>query len=424
MKYATSIKLGGELVAAIDSDYGDYKRLQLLCPNCKEPVFLQSLSKRVLGEREVSVCPHFKHFSVPDASLAVQCEQRVSVITEDDIRKAKAIARGQRLKKLQLAFWSLFIKGSKTSGHCLNCANQMQKEIDRFLKPDRAIFIKNQNFTSDYGVQDFYKDYIHGQDLNSFLNRTDEVRTKLLGNIDLYFLNPHADSWQRHKDVFSRHANISTQSKILEEIVSFLCTKSSKNLLLNCVAFGIIAVATERNQGIFEWFRSALITEKMTLWEVGLSAFCMELIKIDWLKALSHVEDLNINSSDVTYSDDFKVFPYNETDEWYCHDWIGEESITSDWGDLKKCLSHASDAINRNIHNPWEDDVWAEVLLEEEGQENDYVKEKTSKYKVAYHSKLNKIKYGCLSNGYYVTETFSIIHGSLYDDFMKQNKLN
>ena len=50
MKYATSVKFGGELINAFDCDYDDYKELQLLCPECKEPVYLQKYDSLFIEE--------------------------------------------------------------------------------------------------------------------------------------------------------------------------------------------------------------------------------------------------------------------------------------------------------------------------------------------------------------------------------------
>jgi hypothetical protein len=291
MKYAASIKLGGELVAAVDSDYGDYKRLQLLCPNCKEPVFLQSLSKRVLGEKEVSVCPHFKHFSIPDASLSVQCEQRVSAITEDDITKARAIARGQRLKKLQAGFWRIFINKSHFSGHCKGCIEATEKDLDSFCK-QRKIAIRTHHFTLEYTAQDFYKEYIQETDLKSFLENRQEVLTTLKSSINNYFENPVSKDWTKHKEVFEQSVNTKIQSLILGEIVDFLSAKSSKHLLFQCTSLGIILCCHTKNKEMFQWFRSSLFSG-IPLWELGINAFVMELVKIDWDKALSYFDDLD-----------------------------------------------------------------------------------------------------------------------------------
>jgi hypothetical protein len=45
MKYAILGKLGGEIIAADEADYDDYKSF-LKCPNCKEPVFLRKSHPR------------------------------------------------------------------------------------------------------------------------------------------------------------------------------------------------------------------------------------------------------------------------------------------------------------------------------------------------------------------------------------------
>ena len=110
MKYASAMKYGGELVAAVDCDYNSFKELVPLCPNCKEPVYL-----RIGGQREsvkgkaYQIAPHWCHFKGISAEQVAGCELRVNGYTEKDRAKIAAQARGQRLKLLQRWFWKIVI---------------------------------------------------------------------------------------------------------------------------------------------------------------------------------------------------------------------------------------------------------------------------------------------------------------------------
>jgi hypothetical protein len=112
MKYASAMKYGGELVAAVDCDYSSFKELVPLCPNCKEPVYL-----RIGGQREsvkgkaYQIGPHWCHFKGISAEQVSGCELRVNGYTEQDRAKIAAQARGQRLKLLQRWFWRVFFDG-------------------------------------------------------------------------------------------------------------------------------------------------------------------------------------------------------------------------------------------------------------------------------------------------------------------------
>jgi hypothetical protein len=119
MKYASSIKFRGQLVEAIACDYDDYKRLGLLCPVCKDPVYLRKDSARVQGDRTVTIPACFCHFPSTDPELAKACENRVAGYTQEEVEKARAIARNQRLKLLQRWFWDIvsryFIEGVRNN---------------------------------------------------------------------------------------------------------------------------------------------------------------------------------------------------------------------------------------------------------------------------------------------------------------------
>ena len=113
MKYAAAMRFGGQLVEAIACDYNDYKYLGLLCPECKDPVFLRAEGVRALGEKEIKISPHFSHFPAKDPTLAKLCEKRVAQYTEVELQKRVSQARGQRLKFFQRWFWDCFMNAYK-----------------------------------------------------------------------------------------------------------------------------------------------------------------------------------------------------------------------------------------------------------------------------------------------------------------------
>lgn len=108
MKYAAAMFYNAQLIDAVDADYDDYKDLGLLCPHCKQPVFLQSGSQRLVGNTLVEIPPHFKHFKAKDPALVKECVARVAKYDASVIQYWAAQARNQRLRLLQRRFWSLF----------------------------------------------------------------------------------------------------------------------------------------------------------------------------------------------------------------------------------------------------------------------------------------------------------------------------
>jgi hypothetical protein len=92
MKFAASIRYGGELVEPQECDYNDYKYLGLLCPECKSPVFLVKSQVRSRLEKTYAVSAHFSHFKEVDPTYAQKCELRVSNYDDREMEKRKAIA--------------------------------------------------------------------------------------------------------------------------------------------------------------------------------------------------------------------------------------------------------------------------------------------------------------------------------------------
>ena len=108
MKLAGSIRYGGQLLEATDLDYDDYKRLGLVCPECKSPVFLRKQSEKKGA--------HFAHFKVSDPSFVKDCTSRISHYSQADLEKKATSARNQRLKLLQRWFWNIFVESMFPNG--------------------------------------------------------------------------------------------------------------------------------------------------------------------------------------------------------------------------------------------------------------------------------------------------------------------
>lgn len=108
MKLASSIRYGGELIESINVNHSDYKRLGLICPECKSAVFLRQKSERAAA--------HFAHFKAADPALVKQCELRVSTYTEKELEGKARQAKHQRLKILQRWFWDIYFKHAFRDG--------------------------------------------------------------------------------------------------------------------------------------------------------------------------------------------------------------------------------------------------------------------------------------------------------------------
>lgn len=110
MKYASSIRYGGQLISAEDADYNSYKHLGLVCPECKNPVFVRAGHTRTAHKsgESIKVGQSFAHFKAQDPTQILACENRVAAYNRDDLERRVCQARNQRLKLLQRWFWDIF----------------------------------------------------------------------------------------------------------------------------------------------------------------------------------------------------------------------------------------------------------------------------------------------------------------------------
>ena len=99
MKYGYSLFLQ-EYVNPKDVDYEDTRLFQIICPECKEPVY------KVVREETTEYFSHYKK----DETLTKQCELRVNSISSSKINEVSAQSRNQKLnlfiKVFQDIFWN------------------------------------------------------------------------------------------------------------------------------------------------------------------------------------------------------------------------------------------------------------------------------------------------------------------------------
>ena len=144
---------GGVLIAATDADHDSYKRLGLLCPHCKDAVFLQAPSQRQGEGKIVAIPTHFKHFKAKDPALVKECENRVNKYDAKEIRRSAARARNQRLRLLQRRFWEILTVYYEQK---LNFpVTQAPEGFWLYLTAKDAYCLPNQVFSSESDCQLF-----------------------------------------------------------------------------------------------------------------------------------------------------------------------------------------------------------------------------------------------------------------------------
>lgn len=136
MKYAASIKYGGQLIDVLDADHNSYKHLGLLCPECKNPVFLREGHRRTAPKSKeiIEVDAAFAHFKAQDPAIALACEKRVARYDRKELEKRATAARNQRLKLLQRWFWDIFWRRLELDQNFENAENKEFFQRDLPLK--------------------------------------------------------------------------------------------------------------------------------------------------------------------------------------------------------------------------------------------------------------------------------------------------
>jgi hypothetical protein len=103
MKLASSLYKGGELIDASEADYEYSKELGMICPFCKEAVFLAREHTR----KNSNVRAAWRHYRVSEQSAF--CEERALTVQGKEILKQlQPEAHGQRLKLFNRRFWEIY----------------------------------------------------------------------------------------------------------------------------------------------------------------------------------------------------------------------------------------------------------------------------------------------------------------------------
>lgn len=227
MKYASAMRFGGELVEASECDYEDYKYLGLLCPECKDPVFLRGEGTRVLKGGEVKVGACFCHFPGKDPSLIAQCENRVKKYTTQEITTIKAKAKGQRLKLLQRWFWQIISSHPK-----FNNISAADENIKRWYSGKYYLFQETIDMSTDaFRAKVENKDVVRS--LLHFISEPKEKCNPYLFTIFFAGLENPQDVI-RQMNLISQ-ADIRIHKEICIEVIDFLNGKSQYHLTQSLV---------------------------------------------------------------------------------------------------------------------------------------------------------------------------------------------
>jgi hypothetical protein len=107
MQFASSLYKGGELFSALDCDYSSSREEGLICPFCKESVFLSKGFIRTRKSKEEKVIASWKHYRIKEESA--YCEKRsLSAEGKLQLKQLQKPAQNQRLKLFNRRFWDIF----------------------------------------------------------------------------------------------------------------------------------------------------------------------------------------------------------------------------------------------------------------------------------------------------------------------------
>lgn len=226
MKFAKSMRYGGELINAMECDYDSYLNLGVVCPECHESLYLRAGGERVSPKgKPYKIGAHWCHRKGTPEQIA-GCELRVNGYTEQDRARIAAQARGQRLKLLQRWFWTAI---EKEWG-----------ELPLFFDRDRSPVPKSYMGKTGDRLRDVMKsEYVKWIAYASEKHKKGEYSV----SIDLFFgaqISPY-----RYEGSDLMHW------KILEEVIDFVCAIGQQRAFNELVKMAFYIMPSKKEQRAF-----------------------------------------------------------------------------------------------------------------------------------------------------------------------------
>lgn len=130
MKSASSLYNGGKLIDASKASYADSRGMGMICPFCKESVFLA----REYTREESVVRASWRHYKISQNSKF--CEDRaLTAKGKEQLKQLQSEARGQRLKLFNRRFWDIFKKDKDIPPLEQSCLKFTDKQtLDKIVK--------------------------------------------------------------------------------------------------------------------------------------------------------------------------------------------------------------------------------------------------------------------------------------------------
>ncbi len=257
MDYAISIYKGGRRVYAKDCDFVSYSVEGLICPICKQEVYLRKGNIRE---------PYFAHFHATSSRQIEECELRVSTDGNSTETSSLIENRGQRLDIFQQHFISMIYVGQ-------------EKIVDDIKFNTWIDSIKQSN----------------NSPINNITNNCIEYFFKYHRQIQQIYIIPLTNIQDKQ---------ILYQQQIALEAIDYLCVKSSSKLLEYLIFYSIYK--------LHEHGRDKLFKQELTTKDIA--NICHSVMNIlifnTWIEAFSNIKINNYkskNKPNVINSNNIKI---------------------------------------------------------------------------------------------------------------------
>jgi hypothetical protein len=282
MLQARSLRFGGLLVQAAECDYNSFIEQGLRCPICGGTVFLVRATSRGPYQRKTragdltsvsgsEVVAHFSHHSGTAMEIA-NCEMRSARLTQVQVAKIKAEARGQIARIFRQKFFGMVMTSAKLDPYAADVGEILddlwqQASIKQPLATRAMLELLVDMLAKDFATQaDCARD---GMNL---------AIDKLLGWIE----DPTVPVMYRER--FAQWANVldkRMQALVVREALDFTVQRAQKPILALLVKQGIynwiLACASTRyyNVGQMDDFQRKALFTNMTA-EIQLDVFARD----------------------------------------------------------------------------------------------------------------------------------------------------
>lgn len=231
MDKALSLKYG-QLVNSNDVSYDAYKEYLLVCPHCKEPVYLVAgshrkehtriapKSRQLVTVKEAEVTAAFSHYN-----KSSKCELVTSSLSQKNIFRMSAIAKGQRKKYFEDNFLDLMRYNKRSMKNIV--FNTLSKVLEQHEQPQDNKKIKGCLKLMKNGFMKFFREAKYLPSLHREKLYLISVSEDPLEHFELF--NSDQETIQKFNQ-WAKTFDLELQYKLCDEVFDFLSTNTAQSL--------------------------------------------------------------------------------------------------------------------------------------------------------------------------------------------------